>query len=59
MRSSTPDEETVETYGLSVRDCLDDRRVWRDVCVYRKGYRITDFDRYFLEEVKTAKNKYL
>jgi len=59
MRSSVPAGETVEAYGLAVRDCLDDRRVWRDVCVYRKGYRMTDLDRTFLEEVKTTKGKFL
>ena len=41
MRSSALSELTLSGYGLVMRDCLDDRRVWRDICIYRKGYRLT------------------
>lgn len=59
MRSSALSECTLSGYGLVVRDCLDDRRVWRDICVYRKGYRLTELDRYFLDALQESKYKNL
>lgn len=54
MRSSAVSDKALAAYGLVMCDCLDDRRIWRDVCIYRKGYRMTEPERFFLEEVKAA-----
>lgn len=38
-------------YGLVERPCADNPRVYRDVLIYRKGYRFSDLDRMFMEKV--------
>jgi len=49
MRSSAISDKMLSRYRLVMRDCVDDRRLWRDVCIYRKGYRLTEVDRRFLD----------
>lgn len=39
-------------YGLVERRCPSNRRVYRDVLIYRKGYVLSDLDKRFIREVK-------
>ena len=44
-------EEILKKYHLVVLSCPSSAKVYRDVLIYRKGYRLTDLDRRFIDEV--------
>ncbi|MBE6553415.1 MAG: LysR family transcriptional regulator [Ruminococcaceae bacterium] len=44
-------EEILEKYHLVSLPCRASAKVYRDVLIYRKGYRLTDLDRRFIDEV--------
>ena len=46
-------------YGLVQRKCAENRRVYRDVLIYRNGYRLTALDNAFITELCMARRKYL
>ena len=56
--SPVPDR-LLERYGLVQKVCKQNRRVYRDVLIYRKGYRLTSLDQAFITELCLARRKYL
>jgi len=59
MWVSPPPQKILDRYGLVRRTCEDNQKVYRDVLVYRKGYRLTALDHAFITELCAAKRKYL
>jgi len=56
--SPVPDR-LVRRYGLVQRRCIDNRRVYRDVLIYRKGAVLSAIERRFIHELCEARDKYL
>lgn len=56
--SPVPDS-LIERYGLVQKKCVENKKIYRDVLIYRNGYKLTDLDRRFIEELKESKRKYL
>lgn len=56
--SPVPDS-LIKRYGLVQKKCVDNRKIYRDVLIYRNGYKLTDLDRRFIAELSEAKRKYL
>lgn len=56
--SPTPGD-LMRRFGLTERECPENTRVYRDVLIYRKGYRLTKLDRRFIAELTESKRKYL
>ena len=56
--SPVPDS-LINRYDLVQKKCVDNRKVYRDVLIYRNGYKLTDLDRRFIEELKEARDKYI
>ena len=56
--SPVPDK-LLSRYGLVQRKCDENQKVYRDVLIYRKGYRLTSLDQAFITELCTARRKYL
>jgi DNA-binding transcriptional LysR family regulator len=56
--SPVPDS-LINRYGLVQKKCVDNRKIYRDVLIYRNGYKLTDLDRRFIAELSEAKRKYL
>ncbi len=53
-------EEVKEKYGLIVKKCSDsNEKIYKDVLIYRNGYKLSVIDNRFISEVKAAKDKYL
>ncbi len=44
-------EEILKKYHLVVLSCRSSAKVYRDVLIYRKGYRLSDLDRRFIDEI--------
>lgn len=55
--SPVPDK-TLQRYGLVQKRCADNTRVYKDMLIYRKDYRLTELDRCFITELCNSKRKY-
>ncbi len=56
--SPMPDK-LMDRYGLVQRKCAENRKIYRDVLIYKKGYRLTALDNAFITELCIARRKYL
>lgn len=56
--SPLPDN-IIERFGLVQRKCPDNQRVYKDVLIRRKGYRLSKLDKKFVTELCESKRKYL
>lgn len=56
--SPTP-QTILDKYGLVLKKCAENKKVYKDVLVYRKGYHLTELDNRFINELNVSKNKYL
>ena len=56
--SPTP-QTILDKYGLVLKNCAENKKVYKDVLVYRKGYHLTELDNAFIQELNISKNKYL
>lgn len=59
MWTSPIPEELYSKYGLVQRSCSVNTKVYKDVMIYRKGYKLTELDNQFISDVCEAKRKYL
>ena len=50
-------EDTLGRYGLICRKCPENRKVYKDVIVHRKDYRLSRLDCAFIEELCQAKRR--
>ncbi len=49
--------ETLGQFGLVQKRSSANQRVYKDVLIYRQGYRLTELDREFMEILSKTKNK--
>lgn len=56
--SPIPDK-TLSRYGLVQRECKDNKKIYKDVLIYKKDYKLTELDKAFINEVSVSKRKYL
>lgn len=56
--SPVPDK-LLERYGLVQKVCSQNQRIYRDVLIYRNGYRLTALDQAFITELCQARRRYL
>lgn len=53
-------QEVKEKHGLVVKKCTDaNEKIYKDVLIYRNGYKLSDLDNKFIEQVRLAKDNYL
>ena len=48
-------EELLTRYNLVERECEENKRIYRDVLIHRKDYRLSDIDKKFIELLFEAK----
>lgn len=44
-----------DKYGLVQKKCEQNKKIYKDVLIYRKGYKLSDLDKRFIKEVTKAK----
>ena len=49
----------LERYDLVQKKCADNKKVYKDVLIYKKGYKLSDLDNRFITELCESKRKYL
>lgn len=52
-------ENTLSRYGLVQKNCADSKKIYKDVLIYKKGYKFSKLDNLFITELCNAKRKYL
>ena len=58
MWVSLAPESLLERYNLVVRKCVDNQKKYKDVLIYKNGYKLSKLDRQFMTELCAAKRKY-
>lgn len=56
--SPAPDR-LLERYCLVQKKCIDNRKIYKDVLIFKNGYKLSDLDRQFITELCNSKRKYL
>lgn len=59
MWVSPAPKSLLERYNLVQRKCADNKKVYKDVLIYKNGYTLSQLDRQFITELCEAKRKYL
>ncbi|MCH5349221.1 MAG: LysR family transcriptional regulator [Oscillospiraceae bacterium] len=59
MWTSPLPSKVLERYDLVQRECPDSNRLYKDVLIYRKEYKLTDLDNRFISELHRSKQLYL
>ncbi len=49
----------LERYNLIQRKCAENKKIYKDVLIYKKGYKLSDLDRRFITELCESKRKYI
>lgn len=55
--SPAPDK-LLERYGLVQRQCEENKKIYKDVLIYRKDYKLSELDRLFISELTKSKKEY-
>lgn len=59
MWVSLAPESLLKRYNLVIKDCADNKRVYKDVLIYKNGYKLTSLDRNFITELCESKRKHM
>lgn len=50
-------QKTLDRFGLIQKDCPDNTRLYKDVLIHRKDYRLTKLDSLFITELTNSKRR--
>lgn len=59
MWVSPAPQKILDRYGLVQRRCVSNKKIYRDMLIYRNGYKLSDLDRQFLSALRDAKERNL
>lgn len=59
MWVSPAPESVLKRYGLVERACTENKKIYKDMLVYRKGYKLTELDHRFITALCDAKRRHL
>ena len=59
MWVSPASESLLKRYNLVQKKCVDNKKIYKDVLIYKTGYKLSKLDRQFITELCEAKRKYL
>jgi hypothetical protein len=52
-------ESLLAKYNLVQKKCVDNKKKYKDVLIYRSGYKLTSLDREFITALCESKRKYM
>ena len=56
--SPVPDE-MLEKHGLVLKTCEDNEKLYRDMLIYKKGYKLSRLDKAFINELCKSKRRFI
>ena len=59
MWVSPAPNDLLDRYDLIQKECADNQKIYKDVLIYRKEYRLSDLDKLFITELCDSKRRYL
>ena len=59
MWVSPASQKILDRHNLVQRKCVDNKKVYKDLLIYRNGYKLTALDKQFITELCEAKRKYV
>ncbi len=59
MWVSPAPKKLLERYNLVMRKCVENKKVYKDVLIYRNGYKLSKLDRQFITELCESKRRYM
>lgn len=59
MWVSPAPQGVLENYNLVQRNCDENKKVYKDVLIYKKGYKLTELDKQFITALCESKRKHL
>ena len=59
MWVSPAPERLLKRYNLVQKKCVDNKKIYKDVLIYKNGYKLSKLDRQFITELCESKRKYL
>ena len=59
MWVSPAPKSLLDRYNLVMKKCDDNKKVYKDVLIYKNGYKLSKLDREFITQLCEAKRKYL
>ena len=59
MWVSPAPESLLKRYNLIQKKCIDNKKIYKDVLIYKNGYKLSKLDRQFITELCESKRKYL
>ena len=57
MWVSPSPESLMKKYNLIQKKCIENKKVYKDVLIYKKGYKLTELDRRFITELRNSERK--
>ena len=52
-------QKMLDRYGLVQRTCDGNKKLYKDILIYHKGYKLTKLDKEFISALTVAKNEYV
>ena len=59
MWVSPAPQSLLERYNLVLKKCADNKKVYKDVLIYKNGYKLSKLDRQFITELCESKRKHI
>ncbi len=59
MWVSSVSKRVLEQYGLVLKRCAENKKVYKDVLIYKKGYSLSTLDKQFISQLSEIKNKHI
>ena len=59
MWVSPAPESLLKRYNLIQKKCIDNKKIYKDVLIYKNGYKLSKLDRQFITELCESKRRYL
>lgn len=59
MWVSPAPQSLLDKYNLVQRKCVDNKKIYKDILIYRNGYKLTELDNKFIAALYESKRKHL
>ncbi|MBQ9080905.1 MAG: LysR family transcriptional regulator [Clostridia bacterium] len=59
MWVSPASQKILDRYGLVQKKCADNKKIYKDVLIYREGYKLSPLDKQFITALCESRRKYL
>ena len=59
MWVSPAPKSLLERYNLVLKKCTDNKKIYKDVLIYKNGYKLSKLDRQFITELCESKRKHI